>query len=56
VARLIDRLGEAPESWPWWEVDDDHERQLALAAEVLDLPVAELAANDRLRERLRIEG
>jgi hypothetical protein len=56
VAQLIDRLGEEPESWPWWNIEDDPESQLALAAEVLDLPVAELEANDRLRKLLRIEG
>lgn len=57
VARLIDRLGEEPESWPWFaeEFEDDRECQIAKAAEVLDLPATELEWNAELLAALRIE-
>lgn len=57
VARLIDRLGEEPESWPWFaeELEDDRERQIAIAAEMLDMPATELDCNAELLAALRIE-
>jgi hypothetical protein len=57
VARLIDRLGEDAESWPWFgeELEDDRERQIATAAEVLDMPTTELDCNAELLAALRIE-
>lgn len=55
VAKLIDRLTETdePESWPWFD-DEVEDRQVAVAAEVLGISEAELVANDRLLEALRI--
>lgn len=54
VHRLIDRLGENPEDWPWRN-EEDRERQLALAAEVLGISPAALADNGDLLDALQME-
>lgn len=45
--RLIERLGDEPEQWPWLlgDEDDDDADPLAQAAEVVDLPRQALAAD-----------
>lgn len=58
VARLIDRLGEDAESWPWFAEECEEDRrvlQIATAAEVLDIPTTELDSNVELLAALGIE-
>ena len=54
IVRLIDRLGEEPESWPWI-LEDDPDRQISVAAEVLGIPAAAVADDSDLLTALRIE-
>ena len=54
VVRLIERLGEEAESWPWLH-EDDQDRQILVAAEVLGIPAAAVAEDIELLEALRIE-
>ena len=54
VVRLIDRVGEEPESWPWI-LEEDFDRQIEVAAEVLGIPVAAVAEDSALLAALRIE-
>ena len=54
VVRLIDRIGEEPESWPWI-LEEDFDRQIDVAAEVLGIPVAAVADDSGLLRALRIE-
>jgi hypothetical protein len=51
---LIRRLGEDPEEWPWL-TEDDLERQIDVAAEVLGIAPSTLASDHDLLEVLRIE-
>lgn len=54
IATLIERLGEDAGEWPWlWEEDED--RQVATAAEVLGLPAVALADDPELLRALGIE-
>lgn len=54
IARLIRRLGEDPERWPWLD-EEDQDRQIALAAQVLGTTAAAVADDDDLLWALRIE-
>ena len=54
IVRLIDRLGEEPESWPWI-LEEDVDRQINMAAEVLGIPAAAVADDSGLLTALRIE-
>ena len=54
ILRLIDKLGEEPESWPWLD-EDDRDGQIRMAAEVLGFPVDVMADDDDLLEILRID-
>ena len=54
IRRLIERLGIEAEQWPWFE-EEDEDRQLAVASEVLGIPPATLADDHELLEVLRIE-
>ena len=54
AATLIDRLGEEAEAWPWFD-EDAEGRELEVAAATLDIPVADLAANQDLLKALRID-
>ena len=54
VAELIERLGEDPEEWPWFD-EEAERREVEVAAEVLGLSPAVLAEDADLLEVLRIE-
>jgi hypothetical protein len=54
IVGLIDRLGEEPEGWPWLR-EDDPDRQIELAAEVLGISAAAVADDIDLLDALRIE-
>ena len=53
VAALIERLGEDPEAWPWYD-EEDEDKQIAVAAQVLGKTVTDLTDNEDLLEALRI--
>jgi hypothetical protein len=53
IVRLIDRLGEEAECWPWF-VEEDRDRQVSVAAEVLGLSPTAVADDVDLRAALRI--
>lgn len=54
IERLVERIGEIAEDWPWF-AEDDPERQIILAAEALGIPAAAIAEDADLLEALRIE-
>jgi hypothetical protein len=53
VVRLINRLGEEAESWPWFE-EEDRDRQVSVAAEVLRMSPMAVAGDMDLLAALRI--
>jgi hypothetical protein len=53
IVRLIDRLGEEAECWPWFE-EEDRERQVSVAAEILGLSPTAVADDVDLLAALRI--
>lgn len=54
IVGLVDRLGQEPEAWPWL-YEEDRDRQVAIAADVLRVPASTVTGNDDLLEALRIE-
>jgi hypothetical protein len=54
IVRLVDRLGQDPEAWPWLR-EEDRNRQVTIAADLLGVPASTMAGDDDLLEALRIE-
>ena len=54
IVRLIDRIGEEPESWPWI-YEDDRDRQISVADEVLGITAATVSDDADMLVALRIE-
>lgn len=55
VARLIRRLGENNERWPWLSPGLEFDEQVRVAAEVLGMSVAEVESSDYRLDALHIE-
>jgi hypothetical protein len=54
IVRLIDRLGEEAESWPWFE-EEDRDRQVRVAADILGLSATAVADDVDLLAALAID-